>query len=66
MTVEKIGALAGHDDGIIWLGLHEPSAELIGTVQAQLGLHELMIEDATQAHQRPKLGIYDNALFIVL
>jgi magnesium transporter len=66
VAVEEIGALAGRDDGIVWLGLYEPSAALLETVQAQLGLHELMIEDATQAHQRPKLDIYDNALFIVL
>jgi magnesium transporter len=66
VAVEEIGALAGREDAIIWLGLHEPSAALLQTVRVQLGLHELMIEDATQAHQRPKLDIYDNALFIVL
>src|SRR6266446_4597194 len=49
VAVEEIGALAGRDGGIIWLGLHE-----------------LMIEDANQAHQRPKLDVYDNVLFIVL
>ena len=32
----------------------------------QLGLHELIIEDANQAHQRAKLDIYDNVLFIAL
>jgi magnesium transporter len=66
VAVEEIGALAGREDGIIWLGLHEPSAALLRTVQVQLGLHELMIEDATQAHQRPKLDVYDSVLFIVL
>jgi magnesium transporter len=66
VAVEEIGALAGHEDGIIWLGLLEPSARLLENVQAQLGLHELMIEDTAQAHQRLKLDIYDNALFIVL
>ena len=50
----------------MWLGLHEPDAPLLGEIQAQLGLHELMIEDANQAHQRAKLDIYDNVLFIVL
>ena len=66
IAVEEIGSLAGHDGGIVWLGLYEPDAELLGIVQAQLGLHELLTEDANQAHQRPKLDIYDNALFIVL
>lgn len=66
VTVEEIGSFAGSDGGIVWLGLHEPDAELLGEIQAQLGLHELMIEDANQAHQRAKLDIYDNVLFIVL
>ncbi len=66
VAVEEIGALAGRESQIVWLGLHEPDEELLGIVQTQLGLHELMIEDARQAHQRPKLDIYDNALFVVL
>ena len=51
---------------IVWLGLHEPDAALLDMIRAQLGLHELMIEDANQAHQRAKLDVYDNSLFIVL
>jgi magnesium transporter len=66
VAVEEIGAVAGRDGGIVWLGLHEPDEGLLGSIQAQLRLHELMVEDANQAHQRPKLDIYDNALFIVL
>ena len=66
IAVEEIGTIAGRDGGIVWLGLHEPDGALLGTIQAQLGLHELMIEDANQAHQRAKLDIYDNVLFIVL
>lgn len=30
------------------------------------GLHELMVEDAVHAHQRPKLERYDDVLFLVL
>ena len=55
IAVEEIGALAGSDGGIIWLGLNEPDQALLSVLKAQLGLHELMIEDANQAHQRPKL-----------
>jgi magnesium transporter len=66
IAVGEIGALAGCDGGIIWLGLYEPDDTLLGILKAQLNLHELMIEDANLAHQRPKLDIYDNVLFIVL
>jgi len=66
IAVEEMGAVLGCEDGIIWLGLHEPDEALLRILQVQLGLHELMIEDANQAHQRAKLDVYDNCLFIVL
>src|SRR5262245_53220859 len=66
VAVEEIGTFAGRDEGIVWLGLHEPEEALLATIQSQLGLHELIIEDANQAHQRAKLDIYDNVLFIAL
>ncbi len=66
IAVEEMGAVLGCEDGIIWLGLHEPNEALLRILQVQLGLHELMIEDANQVHQRAKLDVYDNCLFIVL
>jgi magnesium transporter len=66
VAVDEIGTFAGRDEGIVWLGLHEPEEALLATIQLQLGLHELIIEDANQAHQRAKLDIYDNVLFIAL
>jgi magnesium transporter len=50
----------------VWLGLHEPSEELLRKVQRRFGLHDLAIEDAHLAHQRPKLEIYGDSLFVVL
>ena len=50
----------------VWIGLHEPDEELLRTVQKRFCLHDLAIEDAHQAHQRPKLEIYGDSLFLVL
>lgn len=50
----------------VWLGLHEPSEDLLRKVQRRFGLHDLAIEDAHAAHQRPKLEIYGDSLFVVL
>ena len=50
----------------VWLGLHEPSEDLLRKVQRRFGLHDLAIEDAHLAHQRPKLEIYGDSLFVVL
>jgi magnesium transporter len=53
-------------DGFVWIGLHEPDEEQIQGVAETFGLHELAVEDAVHAHQRPKLERYDNMLFMVL
>jgi magnesium transporter len=35
-------------------------------VQKEFGLHELAVEDARNAHQRPKVELYGDSVFIVL
>src|SRR4051794_40046243 len=50
----------------VWLGLLEPSAEELHEVAEKFGLHELAVEDADKAHQRPKLEDYEGSYFIVL
>lgn len=52
--------------GFVWLGLHEPDEHQMTSVARTFGLHELMVEDAVHAHQRPKLERYDDVLFLVL
>jgi magnesium transporter len=55
------------DPGVfLWIGLFEPSRELLRKVEEEFGLHELAVEDAFKAHQRPKLEQYGDSLFIVL
>lgn len=49
-----------------WIGLHEPDDEQMQTVAEAYGLHELAVEDAVHAHQRPKVERYDDTLFLVL
>lgn len=50
----------------VWVGLHEPEAGELERVADLYGLHELAVEDALTAHQRPKLERYDDSLFVVL
>jgi magnesium transporter len=54
------------DDAFVWIGLHEPDDEQITGIAETFGLHELAVEDAVHAHQRPKLERYDKTLFLVL
>jgi magnesium transporter len=51
---------------VIWIGLYEPSEEELAKLQRYFGLHELAVEDAYRAHQRPKLELYGETLFVVM
>src|SRR5271156_2882630 len=63
----KVGELqlAGQE-AFAWIGLHEPTEQQMQEVGRVFGLHPLAVEDAVQAHQRPKLERYDETLFLVL
>ncbi|MDP1821485.1 MAG: magnesium and cobalt transport protein CorA [Acidimicrobiales bacterium] len=57
---------ADEPDSFVWIGLYEPTPDEFEAVRTELGLHELAVEDAIAAHQRPKLEVYDEDLFVVL
>lgn len=54
------------DAAFVWIGLHEPTEEEFEHVSSEFGLHPLAVEDALHAHQRPKLEVYADSLFLVL
>jgi magnesium transporter len=61
-----LAEVRNRDDGFVWIGLHEPDEEQIKGIAEVFDLHELAVEDAVHAHQRPKLERYDDTLFMVL
>ncbi|MEZ5539143.1 MAG: magnesium/cobalt transporter CorA [Pseudomonadales bacterium] len=66
LAIHEVQEWITHPHRFVWIGLHEPSKELLHEVQQQFGLHDLAVEDAVNAHQRPKLEFYDDSLFMVL
>ena len=66
LDITESGAFGAGPNRFVWIGLHEPRDELLKCVQEQFGLHELAVEDALRAHQRPKIEIYGESLFMVL
>ncbi|MFF9086801.1 magnesium and cobalt transport protein CorA [Streptomyces sp. NPDC014991] len=52
--------------GMAWIGLARPTGSELHSLAAEFGLHPLAIEDAMEAHQRPKLERYGDTLFVVL
>jgi magnesium transporter len=49
-----------------WIGLYRPAAAQLQAAAEVFDLHELAVEDAIVAHQRPKLERYGATLFVVL
>ena len=57
---------ATEDHDFVWVGLHDPTSDELAEIADLYDLHELAVEDAISAHQRPKVERYDESLFIVL
>ena len=67
ITLDAISDVLAVDDGsFVWVGLYEPGEELLDKLQEEFGLHDLAVEDAHHAHQRPKIEAYGNSLFIAV
>jgi magnesium transporter len=66
VDLAELNSASQADGGVAWLGLYEPSREELEAVAREFGLHELAVEDAVKAHQRPKLERYGDTLFLVL
>ncbi len=63
---DAIAEVRRRDEGFVWIGLHEPADDQITAIAQTFGLHELAVEDAVTAKQRPKLERYDDSLFMVI
>ncbi|MER5973223.1 magnesium and cobalt transport protein CorA [Streptomyces sp. NPDC002055] len=58
--------LREQQDGMAWIGLHRPTEAELLSLAEEFDLHPLAVEDALEAHQRPKLERYGDTLFVVL
>lgn len=63
---ETFRRLREQPDGMAWIGLHRPTEAELHSLAAEFNLHPLSVEDALEAHQRPKLERYGDTLFVVL
>jgi magnesium transporter len=63
---EATEVAASSPTGFVWIGVHEPDAAEFDALAHEFKLHPLAVEDAVRAHQRPKLEVYGDTLFVVL
>ncbi len=66
LAFEDVSAVIAAGKGLVWLELNDPDKPTLDLLQEELGLHELAIEDALSAHQRPKVEDYAGDFFLVL
>lgn len=66
IELESVHDILKEEDKFVWIGLYEPSESILGKVQDEFNLHDLAIEDAHRAHQRPKIELYGDSIFVVL
>src|SRR6476469_6586160 len=65
ISIDEASSWRSKPGHVVLIGLHEPDMPLLTSVQRQFQLHDLAVEDATNAHQRPKIEQYGDGLFIV-
>lgn len=66
VTIDDISEVLKREHTFVWLGLLEANRELLIKIQEEFELHDLAIEDACTAHQRPKIEEFGESLFMVL
>jgi magnesium transporter len=66
LSLEEAHRAATADSAFVWIGLHEPSEQEFDSIRSEFDLHPLAVEDAIKAHQRPKLEVYGDTVFVVL
>jgi len=66
LPIEAVSEALAQPDTFVWLDVAQPEKRLLETLAEELSLHELVLEDALAAHQRPKLETYPDSLFIAV
>ncbi len=66
LPLDRAGDAARGEGGFVWLGVFEPAAEEFESIATEFDLHELAVEDAIEAHQRPKVEQYGDTLLVVV
>ncbi len=63
---DAVEAAAACPTGFVWIGVREPDPDEFSALASEFKLHPLAVEDAVVAHQRPKLEVYGDTVFMVL
>ncbi len=65
VSLDELDAIIAEPRHLLWIDLEDPADRDFMLLQQEFGFHPLAIEDARRRHERPKLDIYEDYLFLV-
>ena len=65
IPVERLSEVRTEPGTIVWVDLVSATAEELGQMGDEFGLHPLVLEDCSHRHQRPKVEEYSDHVFLV-
>jgi len=63
---EALAEAKKRENAFVWIGLYEPDVDQFADIAQVFSLHELAVEDAVKAYQRPKVERYGEMTFVAL
>jgi len=66
VPLERVHEVYREKGVFAWIGLYEPTEDEFDAIRREFSLHPLAVEDAIESHQRPKLELFDDMVFLVL
>lgn len=66
VELNEVHTILNNTEQFVWIGLHEPTEAMLQRVQQEFKLHDLAVEDAHRAHQRPKIELYGDSVFVAV
>jgi magnesium transporter len=64
--LHQISEILNEAGTLVWFDLVDPDPQDMGVLQQEFHLHPLAIEDAVQAHERPKIEAYGDYWFLII
>ena len=62
----ELERLRERGQGFLWIGVKDPTSEEFASLNDELRLHPLAVEDALTGNQRPKIDFYEENVFVSL
>ena len=63
--LDGLSGMLTSETQLLWIDVEDPTDEELLSISSEFGIHPLMLEDVQQAHERPKIELHDDLVFLV-